>query len=152
MAGAVVLVQHQVHIRHHPALAALGQGLQQQARQLLPRRHPELKLDQIVAGDLLVARPGDQIVVDGQVCGDGRMAVDESLLTGESDHVAKAAGAGGTAAAVNARIDGHAPACTRPGFDDPGRLTGRPVQDRLAATIATNERLAARPTRAPPIK
>ena len=45
----------------------------------------------IVLGDLLVARPGDQIVVDGQVIGDGRMEVDESLLTGESEHVLKQA-------------------------------------------------------------
>lgn len=47
---------------------------------------------EIVLGDLLVARPGDQIVVDGQVMGDGRMEVDESLLTGESEHVLKQAG------------------------------------------------------------
>ena len=48
---------------------------------------------QIVLGDVLVARPGDQIVVDGQVIGDGRIEVDESLLTGESERVAKQAGA-----------------------------------------------------------
>ncbi len=45
----------------------------------------------LVQGDLLLARPGDQIVVDGQVVGDGRMEVDESLLTGESDLVARRA-------------------------------------------------------------
>jgi cation-transporting P-type ATPase E len=47
---------------------------------------------EIVLGDLLVVRPGDQIVVDGRVIGDGPMEVDESLLTGESDHVPKQAG------------------------------------------------------------
>jgi len=47
---------------------------------------------EIVLGDLLVARSGDQIVVDGQVIGDGRMEVDESLLTGESERVLKQAG------------------------------------------------------------
>lgn len=47
---------------------------------------------EIVRGDLLVVRSGDQIVVDGQVVGDGRMDVDESLLTGESDLVPKRAG------------------------------------------------------------
>ena len=46
----------------------------------------------IVLGDILVTRPGDQIVVDGQVVGDGRMEIDESLLTGESDLVPKLAG------------------------------------------------------------
>ena len=47
---------------------------------------------EIVLGDILVVRPGDQIVVDGVVVGDGRMEVDESLLTGESDLVPKRAG------------------------------------------------------------
>jgi cation-transporting ATPase E len=47
---------------------------------------------EIVVGDVLVARPGDQIVVDGQIIGQGRMEVDESLLTGESERVLKQRG------------------------------------------------------------
>jgi len=47
---------------------------------------------EIVRGDLLVLGPGDQIVVDGTVVGDGTMEVDESQLTGESDLVRKRAG------------------------------------------------------------
>jgi cation-transporting ATPase E len=47
---------------------------------------------EIVLGDVLVARPGDQIVVDGQVIGEGQMEVDESLLTGESERIPKRAG------------------------------------------------------------
>ena len=47
---------------------------------------------EIVLDDLLVLRPGDQVVVDGEVVGDGRMEVDESLLTGESDLIPKHAG------------------------------------------------------------
>jgi cation-transporting ATPase E len=47
---------------------------------------------EIVLGDVLVVRPGDQIVVDGNVVGDGKMDVDESLLTGESDLIPKQAG------------------------------------------------------------
>lgn len=43
----------------------------------------------LVLGDLIVAKSGDQIVVDGKVVGDGRMEVDESLLTGESDLIPK---------------------------------------------------------------
>ncbi len=46
----------------------------------------------IVVGDLLVARPGDQIVVDGAIAGDGRIDVDESQLTGESDLIPKQQG------------------------------------------------------------
>jgi cation-transporting ATPase E len=45
--------------------------------------------NQVVLGDLLVARPGDQIVVDGQVVGEGQFEVDESLLTGESEPILK---------------------------------------------------------------
>ncbi|MGL5510174.1 MAG: hypothetical protein ACRDB1_11190, partial [Microcoleaceae cyanobacterium] len=46
----------------------------------------------IVVGDILVIRSGDQIVVDGQMVGDGLIEVDESLLTGESDLIMKQAG------------------------------------------------------------
>lgn len=47
---------------------------------------------EVVVGDALVVRPGDQIVVDGQLISDKRVDVDESLLTGESDHVPKEPG------------------------------------------------------------
>ena len=47
---------------------------------------------EIVRGDVLMVGPGDQIVVDGEVGGDGTMEVDESQLTGESDLVRKRAG------------------------------------------------------------
>lgn len=47
---------------------------------------------EIVLGDVLVVASGDQIVVDGELIGDNQLEVDESLLTGESDLVVKAAG------------------------------------------------------------
>jgi cation-transporting ATPase E len=47
---------------------------------------------EVVLGDVLVVGSGDQIVVDGEIIGDGRIEVDESLLTGESDHVPKRTG------------------------------------------------------------
>jgi cation-transporting ATPase E len=46
----------------------------------------------LVVGDLLVARPGDQVVVDGRLVGTAELEVDESLLTGESDLVRKTTG------------------------------------------------------------
>ena len=46
----------------------------------------------LVLGDILVLRPGEQIVVDGCVVGESRIDVDESLLTGESDTIPKLAG------------------------------------------------------------
>jgi cation-transporting P-type ATPase E len=46
---------------------------------------------EIVRGDLLVAGAGDEIVVDGTIRA-GRVDVDESLLTGESDPVTRSVG------------------------------------------------------------
>jgi len=47
---------------------------------------------ELVLGDVVVVRAGDQIVVDGVVVGSGKIDVDESLLTGESDLIAKTEG------------------------------------------------------------
>ncbi len=49
----------------------------------------ELDPSLVVLGDVLRVQPGDQVVVDGPMVGEGRMEVDESLLTGESDLVTK---------------------------------------------------------------
>ncbi len=47
---------------------------------------------EVVLGDLVVARRGDQVVLDGTIVGGGRAELDESLLTGESDAIVKVAG------------------------------------------------------------
>jgi cation-transporting ATPase E len=47
--------------------------------------------EELVVGDLIAIEAGDQIVVDGRLA-DGRIEVDESQLTGESDLVPKRAG------------------------------------------------------------
>ncbi len=52
----------------------------------------EVAVREVVLDDLLVLRPGDQIVVDGTVVEVTGLEVDESLLTGESDPVVKAVG------------------------------------------------------------
>ncbi|MFO7271085.1 HAD-IC family P-type ATPase [Sphaerobacter thermophilus] len=46
----------------------------------------------IVLDDILVVRPGDQILVDGEVLDENGLSVDESLLTGESDLIRKRVG------------------------------------------------------------
>jgi len=50
----------------------------------------ELAVEEVVADDLLALRAGDQVPADGIVARTAGLEVDESLLTGESDPVAKA--------------------------------------------------------------
>ncbi|MEB3033391.1 copper-translocating P-type ATPase [[Mycobacterium] nativiensis] len=57
-------------------------------------------IDQVKVGDLVRVRPGEKIPVDGEVV-DGRAAVDESMLTGESVPVEKAVGDRVAGATVN---------------------------------------------------
>ncbi|UGT94410.1 copper-translocating P-type ATPase [Mycobacterium ostraviense] len=57
-------------------------------------------VDQVQVGDLLRVRPGEKIPVDGEVI-DGRAAVDESMLTGESVPVEKTVGDRVAGATVN---------------------------------------------------
>lgn len=52
----------------------------------------EVHLRDLVVDDLILVSSGDQIAVDGTVLSDEGLEVDESLLTGEADPVAKEAG------------------------------------------------------------
>ena len=60
----------------------------------------EVAVDDVLAGDLLVVRPGERIPVDGVVI-EGRSSVDESMLTGESLPVNKETGSAVIGATVN---------------------------------------------------
>ena len=68
------------------------------ARRVTAQGDEDVAIDAIAVGDLLRVRPGEKIPVDGIVT-EGRSAVDESMVTGESMPVSKAEGArviGGT--------------------------------------------------------
>jgi len=60
----------------------------------------EVALALIQAGDRLRVRPGEKVPVDGEVL-EGRVSIDESLVTGESMPVTKAAGAKVVAGSIN---------------------------------------------------
>jgi cation-transporting ATPase V len=57
-------------------------------------------IDRVAVGDLIRVRPGEKIPVDGEVV-DGRAAVDESMLTGESVPVEKTVGDHVAGATIN---------------------------------------------------
>jgi P-type Cu+ transporter len=101
-------------------LVLLGQVLELRAREqtsgairalldLAPKRahrvkpdgsDEEVELGDVLAGDRLRVRPGENVPVDGEVL-EGRSSVDESMLTGESMPVAKEAGAKVIGATMN---------------------------------------------------
>ncbi|TCK22369.1 HAD-IC family P-type ATPase [Pseudonocardia endophytica] len=83
----------------------------------------ELAADQVVRGDVLRVRAGDQIVVDGPLLDGGRVETDESLLTGESDPVAKAQGDDLRSGSLCVAGDGHQLARDVGAASHAGRLT-----------------------------
>ena len=60
----------------------------------------EVTLDLIVVGDNLRVRPGEKVPVDGELI-EGRVSIDEALVTGESMPVTKEAGAKVIAGSIN---------------------------------------------------
>jgi Cu+-exporting ATPase len=73
------------------ALRALVQLQPKTARVLRNLVEVDVPIEEVVAGDRVVVRPGERIPVDGVVV-KGESAVDESMLTGESMPVPKKAG------------------------------------------------------------
>src|SRR5690625_31191 len=67
-------------------------GLQAKtARVLRNGVEQELPIEEVVAGDSILVRPGEKIPVDGEIM-DGRSAIDESMITGESIPIDKVVG------------------------------------------------------------
>jgi Cu+-exporting ATPase len=63
-------------------------------------REVEVPVDDVRVGDVVLVKPGEKIPVDGVVI-DGRSAIDESMLTGESLPVEKKPGDGVIGATLN---------------------------------------------------
>jgi cation-transporting P-type ATPase E len=103
---------------------------------------------EVVVGDLLRVRTGDQVVVDGPLVAvtgsSGRVEADESLLTGESDPVAKGvgdvllsgsscSGGEGLQRAEHVGTDSHAGRLTLAARADTSMLT--PLQWRIELVV-----------------
>ncbi|MGH8431578.1 MAG: HAD-IC family P-type ATPase, partial [Solimonas sp.] len=92
------VLELQARERTGGAIRALLDLAPKTARRIRDDAEEEVSLDQIVVRDRLRVRPGEKIPVDGVVI-DGRSTIDESMITGESMPVTRAAGArviGGT--------------------------------------------------------
>jgi cation-transporting P-type ATPase E len=87
--SAIGIIQELRAKRTLDELAIVGQAKPVVRRQsgTVPRAPGEVVLD-----DVIELGPGDQIVVDGEVLEESNLEVDESLLTGEADAMAKDAG------------------------------------------------------------
>jgi Cu+-exporting ATPase len=70
------------------------------ARVLRNGQEVEIPVEEVLVGDVVVVRPGDKIPVDGEII-EGRSAVDESMVTGESLPVDKNIGDEVIGATVN---------------------------------------------------
>ena len=67
-------------------------GLQAKtARVLRGSVEMELPIEEVIVGDTILVKPGERIPVDGEII-EGRSAIDESMITGESIPVDKVAG------------------------------------------------------------
>lgn len=60
----------------------------------------EISIDEVEVGDIVIAKPGERLAVDGEVV-EGSTSVDESMLTGESIPVEKNAGDKVIGASIN---------------------------------------------------
>ena len=60
----------------------------------------DVKIDQVVGGDVVHVRPGERVPVDGEVV-EGHSFVDESMITGEPVAVEKTVGSGVVGGTVN---------------------------------------------------
>ncbi len=60
----------------------------------------EIPLEEVVTGDIIYVKPGEKVPVDGEII-EGRSALDESMLTGESVPVDKTVGDAVIGATIN---------------------------------------------------
>ena len=91
--GFVAIVNSAIGIRQElkakETLDQLALLVAPRARVIRDGGQIELRAEEVVPGDIVRVEPGDQLVADGVLVASRGLALDESLLTGESDGVRK---------------------------------------------------------------
>ncbi len=91
----IMLLGHWLEMRSitqaQGALAALAELLPDEAERVTATGTETVALDALQVDDVVLVRPGARVPVDGEVA-DGTADVDESMITGESQSVAKTVG------------------------------------------------------------
>ena len=93
-------LEHYAMERARNAIQALGKLTPKVARVRREGAEIEVPVAELRVGDIAIIRSGDRIAVDGKIL-QGRSAVDQSPITGESVPVEKAPGDGVFAGAIN---------------------------------------------------
>jgi Cu2+-exporting ATPase len=73
------------------ALGALAELLPDVAERITDSGHESVSLSELEIGDIVLVRPGGRVPADGVII-DGEVAIDESMVTGESRPVARSKG------------------------------------------------------------
>ncbi|MGE0873598.1 MAG: heavy metal translocating P-type ATPase [Burkholderiales bacterium] len=99
-----ILLGHWLEMRAragaNDAIRALLKLAPPMARVVRDGKEVEIPTAELVAGDIVIVRPGDRIPVDGVIT-EGESQVDESMLTGESMPVKKIVGSSIAGATIN---------------------------------------------------
>ena len=94
------LLEARARVGTGEAMRALVKLQPKTARVVRNEIEEEIPVDQVLVGDIIAIRPGEQLPVDGTVIS-GSSSVDESMITGESMPVLKQAGSNVTGATIN---------------------------------------------------
>ncbi len=94
------LLEARARVGTGEAMRALAKLQPKTARVVRNEIEEEIPVDQVLVGDIIAIRPGEQLPVDGTVIS-GLSSVDESMITGESMPVLKRAGGNVTGATIN---------------------------------------------------
>jgi cation-transporting P-type ATPase E len=90
VANTTIGIAQEVRAKH--ALDRLALLVAPRANAVRDGRPREIAVAEVVAGDLLLVGPGDQIVADGELVEANEVRVDESILTGESEAIERGVG------------------------------------------------------------